>query len=123
MYLLPAPARAAQAVAGNLRLRDVGFAEDETGAYVADACRVTLQAAGGGCRVDIGLPGGGALDFQVPRAAIRGPCPACPLDGCRVDLYPWFDNYEVDIIRPDRTVVGFDVPTNAVHLSPPAHGR
>jgi hypothetical protein len=47
MYLLPAPARAAQAVAGDLRLRDVGFAQDETGAYVADACRVTLQAAGG----------------------------------------------------------------------------
>jgi hypothetical protein len=121
--LLRAHARAEQAVARNLRLRDVGFAEDETGAYVADACRVTLRTAGEGCRVSIGLPGGGALDFPVPGAAITGPGPAVPVDGCRVDLYPWFDNYEVDIIRPDRTVFGFDVPTDAVQFSPPAQGR
>src|SRR5262245_39234409 len=121
--LLRAHARAEQAVARNFRLRGVGFAEDEQGAYVADACRVTLRAAGEDCGVSIGLPGGGALDFQVPGAAISEPCPACPVDGCRVNLSLCFENYAVDILRPGHALFGFDVPTDAVHLSPPAQGR
>jgi hypothetical protein len=116
-------ALADQAMARDHALIDVGFIETETGEYAADGCRVRLLAVDETIGVKISLPNKGALDFQVPRAALTISRSGEPMDGCRVTLYPCFDDYEVDIILPDGSGFGFDVPLNAVHLLPAKKGK
>ena len=60
---LPAAVRAAvkTEIMNGKRLKELGFAEDEFGQWVAENCRVTLYSSCGDWEIDISLPNGSAV--------------------------------------------------------------
>ncbi len=54
------------------RLQELGFKETKSGAMVAVNCRVTLYSVLGEYEIDIVLPNGSAVGFDVPIKAVSG---------------------------------------------------
>jgi hypothetical protein len=48
------------------RLQELGFTEDDFGQWKASGCRVTLYSVGGEYEIDIFLPNGSGVGFDVP---------------------------------------------------------
>jgi hypothetical protein len=54
------------------RLAELGFAQDDYGQWHAQGCRVTLYDVMGEWEVDIKLPNGAAIGFDVPMDKVTG---------------------------------------------------
>ncbi len=52
-------------------LFELGFQQDEYGQFAASNCRVTFYQVGGEYEVDVVLPGGAAVGFDVPLKAVH----------------------------------------------------
>jgi hypothetical protein len=57
-------------MAAGQQMLDLGFEQDEFGQFVATGCRVVIYQVDGDYEIDIILPRGGALGFDVPVDAI-----------------------------------------------------
>jgi hypothetical protein len=54
-------------------LEAAGLKQNEAGEFVADGCRVNVYPSCEGYEIDIHLPGGGTLSFDVDRLAAGPP--------------------------------------------------